>query len=664
MDLPRYEYQPLNESSDEIRVLELGRAKTRIEIRIRHVPVSSGSFQALSYVWGKPDQFKEAIVLDDLGRAIGWIPLTKNLGDAMCDLQNAEELNQKVFWIDQICINQQNDKEKSQQVAKMSQIYTHARRVITYLGPGWRESDEERGMRLLKRITGNIPDDTWQRVHDAGSIEELRDRMDDGRIRFEPLPSDLYLASDESYYEDEISKRYRKQGWKWLIHVAYGEWNQRLWIVQEQILNKEIIMLRGHRLIDWNAVAVIPILFGAEYLPWQILDTSRRKSRENSVSVAEVERTMYGIWWERYARLEPGTDYTWSGLLDNLEWYRPLRCADLRDRVYAILAISLDTQTLGLEPNYSADNTIDALSQQLSVRLLQSADSLVEVLSYAISWRRPNSKLPSWCLPIDRPAGKDSAEILSPNLYEPHPEELEPVQFHMENTILAVKGRIIDFVSAPHATIAWSLEGSSNESPVESLSNLMHLLLEDPSTEHIVTLFRTIIAEDPWAPPLDARVGENEALASQFLFYLQHRSRLLVESANDSETIPEELLERCNQVMAKIRAYVPSIVPFEFETDEDMTTEEDLISGRMLWYAEDSQRHLGRTRAGRFCNAVHTAQEGDAIMAVQGTDRLFIVRSVGQTYTLIGDIYVDGLMHGEAYENQDPSEVDCEIHLA
>lgn len=663
MDLPRYEYQPLNESDDEIRVLELGRAKTRIEIRIRHVPASSGSFQALSYVWGRPDQFKEAIVLDDLGRAIGWIPLTKNLGDAMCDLRDAEELNHKVFWIDQICIDQQDGKEKSHQVAKMSQIYTQARRVITYLGPGWEEAEEDQGMRLLKRITGDIPDDTWHRVYEAGSIQAIRDGMFDGSIRFERLPSDLHLEYNESYTENEISKRYHTQGWKWLIHVAYGEWNQRLWIVQEQLLNKEIVMLRGHRLIDWNAIAVIPILFGAYHLPWQLFNTSQQNSYESPVPAEEVERTLYGIWWDRYARREPGTSYTWSALLHNLEWYRPLLCEDVRDRVYAILAISLDTQTLGLEPNYSPDNTHDALSKQLSVHFLQKADSL-EVLSYAVSWRRLNSTLPSWCLTIDRPADEDSAEILSSNLYEPHPEEFKPVQFHLENKILAVKGRVIDFVSAPHATIAWSLEKSDNTSGVESLSNLMHLLPEECSIERIITLFRTITAEDPWAPPLDARVTENEAMASQFLFYLQHRVRLLVESGKDSATIPEELLERCNRIMANLRAYIPSIVRSEFQSGNDMTTEEDISTGRMHWYAKQSRRCLGLTRAGRFCNAVHTVQEGDAIVALQGADRLFVIRPVGQIYALVGDIFVDGLMHGEAYENQDPSEVDCEIHLA
>lgn len=61
---------------------------------------------------------------------------------------------------------------------------------------------------------------------------------------------------------------------------------------------------------------------------------------------------------------------------------------------------------------------------------------------------------------------------------------------------------------------------------------------------------------------------------------------------------------------------------------------------------------------------MYTVQEGDAIVAFQGSDRLFIIRLVGNIYKLIGDIFVDGLMHGEAYENQDPDKVDYDIELA
>jgi hypothetical protein len=47
------------------------------------------------------------IVTDENDRLVGSIPLTANLKNAVGDLRNRERLSSKVFWIDQICIDQE-----------------------------------------------------------------------------------------------------------------------------------------------------------------------------------------------------------------------------------------------------------------------------------------------------------------------------------------------------------------------------------------------------------------------------------------------------------------------------------------------------------------------------------------------------------------------------
>lgn len=383
----------------------------------------------------------------------------------MCDLRDAEELKSKVFWVHQICINQRDDKEKGHVVALMRQIYTHARRVITYLGPAGLEEEEKRGIRLLKRICGNISDGTWHRMHEAGSLERFRDMILDGGIQLEQVPPDLNLAGDKSCDENETSRRYVEQGWEWLVHVAYGEWAQRLWMVQEQLLNREITTLRGHRLIEWDAITVIPILLATGYLPQQYRDIGRKKLGENLVPWVEVEQTLYGVWWDRRARLEPGTSYTWSPLLHNLQWYRSLQCGDARDRVYAILAISKDAEELGLQPDYSPLNTADVLSKQLSIGVLTNAFNL-ELLSFALSWDRSNSNLPSWRLPLDGPVSVNMSENIPFEVYTPHPEPYGCclARFNMNDSTLVLKGRILDYVSTPSSSIAKLHDGTGNTS--------------------------------------------------------------------------------------------------------------------------------------------------------------------------------------------------------
>jgi hypothetical protein len=209
MDSPRYNYEPLV-GPHGIRVLVLKGTKTSIEIQLRHFAVSSCTYEALSYVWGDPSlaASSKATVLDSRGNVAGWIPLTANLGNALRDLRDSEQLTSKVFWIDQICINQEDETEKSQQVAMMSRIYTQASRVITYLGPAGPQEDEDRGIRLLKRICEPIQDKTWHQMHKAGSVDGIPQLIQRKDIRFRPLPSDLALRDDKSYDETEVARRY------------------------------------------------------------------------------------------------------------------------------------------------------------------------------------------------------------------------------------------------------------------------------------------------------------------------------------------------------------------------------------------------------------------------------------------------------------------------
>jgi hypothetical protein len=60
-------------------------------------------------------------VLDEAGMALGYISLTSKLKNALHDLRASKEIRTKVFWIDQICIDQDGI-EKNHQVELMGQI--------------------------------------------------------------------------------------------------------------------------------------------------------------------------------------------------------------------------------------------------------------------------------------------------------------------------------------------------------------------------------------------------------------------------------------------------------------------------------------------------------------------------------------------------------------
>ncbi|KAF2024588.1 HET-domain-containing protein, partial [Setomelanomma holmii] len=80
----------------------------------------------LSYVWGN-SRFPKAISCNNTD-----FLLTRNLYSALYHLRKPDQ--DLMLWIDAICINQENDDEKAEQVRRMGEIYRRARETIIWLG--------------------------------------------------------------------------------------------------------------------------------------------------------------------------------------------------------------------------------------------------------------------------------------------------------------------------------------------------------------------------------------------------------------------------------------------------------------------------------------------------------------------------------------------------
>ena len=261
-DIPRYSYEPLR-GPDCIRVLHLHQTKDRIECSIRQINVSDGGYQALSYVWGSSEKQFQAIVRNECDHILGYVPLTANLKDALEDLRNANDLGPKVFWIDQICINQESD-EKTHQVAMMGSIYRNAARVITYIGPAKDDEEEKVAMNLMESLHTHF-EANFQTLFEMRSLRNAILRREEFPVV--ELPKELQEDRYRTGLEIKPSAdTYVTRGWRRLCEMGYGEWTQRLWMVQEQILNDNAVMLRGPILLPWDRVAAISLLFEVNLL--------------------------------------------------------------------------------------------------------------------------------------------------------------------------------------------------------------------------------------------------------------------------------------------------------------------------------------------------------------------------------------------------------------
>jgi hypothetical protein len=130
-----YPYRPLQDD-DEIRLVEIQPARYEretINCEIIHVRKSDPSldYEALSYTWGDASKLKPIII-----GAFHEFHVTSNCYDALRRFRDHD--GKRLIWIDAICINQEDDAERTQQVGVMGEIYRCASQVLVYLG----EADE------------------------------------------------------------------------------------------------------------------------------------------------------------------------------------------------------------------------------------------------------------------------------------------------------------------------------------------------------------------------------------------------------------------------------------------------------------------------------------------------------------------------------------------
>ncbi|RYP16106.1 hypothetical protein DL765_005307 [Monosporascus sp. GIB2] len=133
-----YKYQPIDFATDAIRLVRLFKGYFTDPIRCElwetwlH-QVEGVPYEALSYTWGGSWKSAE-ITLNE--RALR---VTENLYSALQHLRFEDR--DRILWVDAICIDQDNEKERGHQVGQMRSIYQNAEQVIIWLGSSSNEID-------------------------------------------------------------------------------------------------------------------------------------------------------------------------------------------------------------------------------------------------------------------------------------------------------------------------------------------------------------------------------------------------------------------------------------------------------------------------------------------------------------------------------------------
>jgi hypothetical protein len=197
-----YTYEPLDTNKRSIRLLTLlpteeYEAEIRCNIGIEELTWLS-AYDALSYTWGPPsDNSPNLIYLNGYPTVV-----SRNLRSALRALRGPVRRH---LWVDAVCINQEDNDEKSKQVPMMDLIYGKATRTLVWLGDESEQSDL-----AMARLA------SFERKEDLENISEAENEAI-GRLLTRP-------------------------------------WFSRVWVVQEFSLAKKVVFHCGSMSFLWSPI--------------------------------------------------------------------------------------------------------------------------------------------------------------------------------------------------------------------------------------------------------------------------------------------------------------------------------------------------------------------------------------------------------------------------
>lgn len=249
-------YSPLDQESREIRILEIlpephpldGRTQCYIHIKSL---LSNPGYDSLSYAWGLPDDCNFKIWIAQSEEEDILVSVRRNL---LCALRVLRANGVRMIGIDALCIDQNNMNEKGHQVEMMGDIYRNARRVLSWLGtPDQFEMtsptlDTAREAPVDVRVQAfDLLEDICSRYNNWINSEKMHRRID--------YPS--YSWTKHLHYltwweNSFVSDAAFGSHFSHLVSLCYEEYWGRLWIIQEVCLARNLQILRGRRMLDWE----------------------------------------------------------------------------------------------------------------------------------------------------------------------------------------------------------------------------------------------------------------------------------------------------------------------------------------------------------------------------------------------------------------------------
>ena len=597
------EYQdvrPTILADDQIRLVHISRAdsnKNAIVMRWKTTILEEApAYNALSYTWGPPSRNPMQQMQE--------YQLTDNLVDCLSHISFRLP---GLWWIDALCIIQNNLHEKRHQVKKMREVYASARKVYIWLG-----SEQDDGILALQILCK-----TYNHMQD-GVIQNDRPQIKfcDGDLKHLELPATSEPA------------------WGALVTFLSRPYFKRIWVLQELAAAKE----------------EISFTCGSITLPYKVLhhtlcwmDTQDWKSALHNLA---TERNL-------------STDFGAFDLIDivavlsqfpreyDLNMYIGMclgfKSSDPRDKIIALLGLVSpeDEAFKMIEPKYDQpvgdffrDVTGTAIICYQSYELL----SLVTLDSESTISNRP-SWVPDFSL--------DRANQYHSECYHASGNTPLLVEWTLGSKTLSLQAKITDQVD-----IVSNNAGGSGETFITCILSWLAMAAKVADMDEwqwLSSLGDTQSSVDPqfdsfWRTLIGNKQAERDNMGSEAPD--QYRWVFLA-------FIISSLLEQDQaRAMQLMEAWAPSI-DVEAQVLIPMGQGKHHVFGHQFMNSSLYKKFL-ITKQGRMALGPESLRPGDQVAIFSGGSSIYFVRETQSYYEFLGDGYVHGLMNGEGLRD-DPS---------
>jgi hypothetical protein len=384
-----------------VRLIDFDQTNGEISFTLHTFELNSAPpFDALSYTWGDPScpylsSTKLSVQPLTVVRCNGAnLKVQPNLLAALKELPTVDISRAIYIWIDAICIDQENNSERSSQVQMMGTLYEQAESVIVWLGP----EDETVSDAFI----------VLERLGSVGRVPRSKQQLEEAREAVSHIS--LWDFYDASCYPEKLGvEPVNDRQWLSVAALLHRPYFKRVWVIQEISQAGKIILVCGRRLLDWGKLSAALMFLAltnwhhalhTEVLNGRVTDLKARigfeallaaKENGGAAAIQLVKTREFSLGEAGRYRLE-----------QLLETHRPCLATDPRDKIYSLLGISNFDKPPFTDPRMAQCLVADyQLSVELLytrvVRILIESRGDLQILRQRESNReRSLRNLPSW----------------------------------------------------------------------------------------------------------------------------------------------------------------------------------------------------------------------------------------------------------------------------